>query len=291
MKKNLKNLFTEDVQAILTDDTLVAIEEAVNSKVELAVEAALLEQDTIYAEKLEVLINAIDKDHAGKMNRVVESVQRSDAKKMNRVVSLFKRESRKDYIRLTNQLVESVSAYLDEYLNETVSKEDFKQAVKNNSAFNVLKNIQEVLAVDSVMMKESVQGAFIDGKAQNEKLEAEVKELKTQFKALYEQNQKTEVALALESKLSKFNEPKRNFIKKALEDKSLKFINENFDYTVRLFDKQEKANLQVIKEEALSKRVVKPDFVQPSKPVKVVEEKTTNMSEYLNVLSKGKGQR
>jgi hypothetical protein len=290
MKKDLKNLFTEDVQAILTDETLTAIEEAVTTKVDLAVEAALLEQDNIYAEKLEVLIKTLDKDRAGKMMQVVESVQKTDAKKLARVVSLFKRESNKDFVGFKKQLVESVSLYLDEYLKESVSAEDFAQAVKNNSAFNVLKNIQKVLAVDSVMMKESVQGAFLDGKAENERVLAENAELKKQFKALYEQNQKTEKSLVLESKLAKFTENKKNFIKKALEDKSLDFINENFDYTVRLFDKQEKATHQVLKEDAISKRTVKPDFVQTKQPAKVVEERN-EMSGYLEVLSKGKGQR
>lgn len=290
MKKNLKNLFTEDVQAILTDETLTAIEQALNSKIELAVEAALIEQDNVYAEKLEILINSIDKDHAGKMNQVVESVQKTDAKKLHRVVSLFKRQHGKEFTGFRKQLVESVSLYLDEYLKESVSAEDFAQAVKNNSAFTVLKNLQKVLAIDSVMMKESVQDAFLDGKEQNKKILAENAELKKQFKALYEQNQKTEKALVLESKVSKFTENKKNFIKKALEDKSLDFINENFDYTVRLFDKQEKATHQVLKEDALSKRVVKPDFVQTKQPAKVVEERT-DMSGYLEVLSKGKGRR
>jgi hypothetical protein len=97
----------------------------------------------------------------------------------------------------------------------------------------------------------------------------------------------------LESKISKFPESKKGFLRRALSDKSVKFIEENFDYTVRLFDKQEKSKLQTLKEDAISKREVKPDFVPVAKTEKVIEEKvntTTSLKDdYLSVLSRGKG--
>jgi hypothetical protein len=46
---------------------------------------------------------------------------------------------------------------------------------------------------------------------------------------------------------------------KILSDKTPKFIEENFDYTERLFDKKEKERLSVIKEEAFTQRKVKTD--------------------------------
>lgn len=292
MNKNLKNLFSEDVQKILTDESLAAIESAFNEKVQINVEAALLEQDDMYAEKLKVLIGAIDKDHTTKLKRLVEALDKSSAAKFVKIVKLYERDSKKDFVKFKKRLVESISSYLEEYLSETVGKQEIAKAVKNTSAYNVLENMRKVLAVDSVMMKESVQEAVIDGKNQIDLLKQENAELKKQFKALYEQNQRTEVAALLESKVSKFPEAKKNFIKKALEDKSAKFINENFDYAVRLFDKQEKSKLQILKEDALEKRVVKPDFVQPQKTEKVVEEKVNkNISGYLDVLNKTKGQR
>lgn len=292
MNKNLKNLFTEDVQKVLTDETLNAIEGAFNDKVKLTVESALLEQDEVYASKLETLLNTLDKDRAKKLKIVVEAVDKSNASKLVKIVKMYERESKVDAKKFKKSLIESVSAYLDEFLKESVNHEDLAQAVKNKSAFKVLKNLQKVLAVDSVMMKESMQEAVIDGGDKISKLERENKELKTQFKALYEQNQKTEVGSLLESKISKFPESKKGFLKRALSDKSVKFIEENFDYTVRLFDKQEKSKLQTLKEDAINKREVKPDFVSAPKKEKVIEEKVNNNSlnqDYLNVLSRGKG--
>jgi len=293
MKKNLKNLFTEDVQKVLTDETLTAIEEAFNTKVELTVESALKEQDEVYAGKLKTLIGAIDKDHTGKMKRIIEAVDKSNASKLVKLVKMYEKESKVDAENFKKILVESISSYLDEYVDQTIDKKDLAQAVKNKSAMNVLENLRKVFAVDYTMMNESVQEAVIDGKSQIDKLKDENAEIKKQFKALYEENQKTEVRSLLESKTSKFSESKKGFLKKALADKSVKFIEENFDYTSRLFDKQEKSKLQTLKEEAISKREVKPDFITPQKTEKVIEEKVNNNTnlnkDYLNVLSRGKG--
>lgn len=294
MKKNLKNLFTEDVQKILTEETLTAIENAFNEKVELSVKVALEEQDDIYASKLQTLIESIDKDHAEKTQKLINLVDKSNASKLVKIVKMYEKANLKDAAKFKKILVESISNYLDEYLAESINQEDFAQAVKNKSAYNVLNNMRKVLAVNSVMMKESVQEAVIDGAEKISALEKENAELKAQFKALYEQNQKAEVATLLESKTSKFPEAKKTFIKKFLADKSVKFIEENFDYTVRLFDKQEKNKLQTLKEDALNSRVIKPDFVPQPKTQKVVEEKVNNndlTKEYLSALSRGKGEK
>jgi hypothetical protein len=284
----IKNLFTEDVQKILTEDSLNAIQEAFDAKVELNVETALQQQDDLYAEKLQTLITTIDKDHTAKMKRLVEAVDSNNASKLVKIVKLYERDSKRDAKKFKKQIVESVSAYLEEYLNEAVNAKDIAQAVKNKTAFNVLENLRNVLAVDSVMMKESVKDAVLDGKAQIDKLTQERNELASQFKALYEANQKTEVNMLLESKTSKLPEAKKNFIRKALEGKSAKFINENFDYTLRLFEKQEKEKLVTLKEQAINNRAVKPDVVPQQK---IVEEKVNNNNDthgdmYVDVLSK-----
>jgi hypothetical protein len=98
-------------------------------------------------------------------------------------------------------------------------------------------------------------------------------ELKTKLNKLTESYQKIEVKSLLEEKTAKLPETKKNFIRKALQDKSVKFINENFDYTLRLFDKQEKEKLVYLKEEAINNRSVKPDVVPKQK---IVEESLNN---------------
>ena len=86
MKSNLKKLFSEEIQEVITDETLTAIQEAFDSKVELSVESALIEQDNLYAVKLKTLVTTLDQDRSKKMMRVVEAVDKNNASKMVNIV-------------------------------------------------------------------------------------------------------------------------------------------------------------------------------------------------------------
>jgi hypothetical protein len=287
MKKNKQNLFSEDVQASLglSDESVNAIQEALESKVDLAVEAALLEQDEVYAVKLKSLMESVDKDRTIKMKKLMEAFDRDKTAKLVKIVKKYEREQQVDLLKFKKQLTESVSVFLDEFLNESFPKEDMETAVKNKTAYNVLENLRRVLAIDSAVMKESVSDAIMQGKVELDGLRNENTQLKNNIKVITEEKNKTQTKLFLEAKTSKYATTKKNFIQKALGDKSLKFIQENFDYTVRLFEKQEKKQLEVIKEEAIQNRKYKPDFV---KNEKIIEERVSNDVEendpYLSVL-------
>jgi hypothetical protein len=287
MKKNKQNLFSEDVQKSLglSDESVNAIQEALEAKVDLAVEAALVEQDEVYAVKLKSLMESVDKDRTIKMKKLMEAFDRDKTAKLVKVVKKYEREQQGDLLKFKKQLTESVSVFLEEFLNESFPKEDMEVAVKNKTAYNVLENLRRVLAIDSAVMKESVSDAIMQGKNELDNLRNENAKLKSNLKVITEEKNSTQTKLFLEGKTSKYPETKKNFIKKALGDKSLKFIQENFDYTVRLFEKQEKKQLEVIKEEAIQNRKYKPDFV---KNEKIIEEKLSNDVEendpYLSVL-------
>jgi hypothetical protein len=72
MKKS--KALPEQAAEVLTEDSVKEIETAIEEKIQLSVEAALTNQDELYAEKLEELVGAIDKDHTSKLKRVVEAV-------------------------------------------------------------------------------------------------------------------------------------------------------------------------------------------------------------------------
>lgn len=287
MKKNKQNLFSEDVQKSLglSDESVNAIQKALEAKVDLAVEAALVEQDEVYAAKLGSVMESLDKDRTIKMKKLMEAFDRDKTAKLVKVVKKYEREQQSDLIRFKKQLTESVSAYLEEFLSESIPAKDIEQAVKNKTAMSVLENLRRVFAIDSAVMKESVSDAILQGKTELDKLRNENASLKSNLKVITEEKNNTQVKLFLEGKTSKYPESKKNFIKKALGDKSLTFIKENFDYTVRLFEKQEKKQLEVIKEEALQNRKHKPDFV---KNQKIITEKVSNDVEendpYLSIL-------
>lgn len=254
-----ENLLPENAKEILTEDSLKAIESAFSEKLTLTVEAALAQQDELYAEKLEQLISAIDKDHTAKLRAVVEAVDKDNANKLLKVVKKYEATISEEAKAFKNILVESISDYLEEYLNEAVPGEAILEATKNRTAMEVLTNLRRVLAVDSALMSESVQDAVVDGKKQIDNLALRLKNLEKENALLKESYLKTKTNLLLETKTQGLSDKKKEYIKRVLSDKSPKFIEENFDYTLRLFEKKEQERIEVLKEEAFKNRRVKSD--------------------------------
>lgn len=296
MKIDFKNLFTEDVQKILTEESLQAISNAFEDKVKIATEAALLEQDELYANKLQALLEAIEQDKFKKLKHVVNTIDKANTAKLVKVVNLYENTVKRDGTKFKNSLVKTISDYLDTYLEESVDSFELKQAVKNNSAYKVLDNLKKALAVESTIIDNGpIKEAILDGKKQIDTLSEENTSLKNQIQTLKEKYEKSNAKNLLESKIANFPSSKKEFLRKALGDKSFTFIKENFDYTSKLFDKQEKNKIQFLKEDAIKSRKVVPDFIRDKK---VVEEKVNNnnpdnqnnlKTEYLQALSKSKG--
>ena len=281
-----KEKLPKEVEEVLTTESVEAIETAFKEKLELSVEAALTQQDELYAEKLETLVASIDKDHATKMERLVEAVDQNNAKKLAQVVSKYETELNEGAVEFKETLVESISNYIEEYVDEAIPAEAIMEATRNKEALNVLNNLRNTLAVDSSLMAESVKTAIVEGKTEIDELKAEIAELKQNNQTLTESYNDAKSAAFLESRTAKFNDKKSAYLKKVLSDKSPKFIEENFEYTARLFDRKEKEQLAVIREEAISQRTVKADAPKPVVVEKV--EPSTPENPYLSGLDKMK---
>ena len=280
-----KDLLPKELQDVLTEESVSVIETALKEKVELSVEAALTSQDELYAEKLEELVTRIDSDHTSKMQTVVEAVDKNNANKLVQVIKKYETELNEGASDFKEQLVESISSYIEEYIDEAMPVAAIEEATKNKTAYSVLTNLRSVLAVDSSLMSESVKEAIVDGKSQIDELKSEFAKIKQENEHLKEAYNKTSAKLVLEQKVSSYSDKKAVYLKKVLSDKSAKFITENFEYTARLFDKKEKEQMAVIREEAISNRTVKADAP------KIVEEKvkpSTPENPYLAGLDKMK---
>jgi len=92
----ITELLKNATNGILTEDTLNEIENAFNNavqdKVKLHVEKALVEQDNDYANKLKHLINVIDKDHTSKLVKVVEAIDKNHSQKLIQIVEKYNKE-------------------------------------------------------------------------------------------------------------------------------------------------------------------------------------------------------
>ena len=132
-----------NISQILKEATDGAIDEAVLTQIETAFEErlaektkihvgkALFEQDELYTSKLEKLLEAIDVDHSKKLNKVVEAIDKDRTSKLKAVVSKYEKVLTEDANTFKEELVESISTYLDQFLQETIPAADIQEAVKN----------------------------------------------------------------------------------------------------------------------------------------------------------------
>ena len=270
----ISDLLKEVGKDVLTEDSLKEIEtvfnEAVDKKAEdrsqIAVEAALHTQDEEHSKKLEELLEAVDKDHTQKLKKVVEAVDSDRARKLKNVVHRYRKSINEEATSLKDTVVESVSDYLDTYIEEALPTKTIEEATTNKRAFNLLSDIRKMLSVDMVLANESIREAVKDGKDTIDANKKELTELTESHNKQAEELEGVKKDLYLEKKLVGFDEKKMNFVRKTFADKDLAFIEENFEYTVNIFDKKAQESLDILKEEAMTEN--------KTKEAKVVEEKT-----------------
>jgi len=255
----ITDLLKEATKDVLTEESLEQIEtvftEAVDTKVEeratIATEAALAAQDDEHSKKLEQLIESIDKDHTKKLEKVVEAVDADRTRKLKNVVRRFQTSLNEEANGLKDTVVESVSDYLDSYIAEAVPTATIEEATKNKRAMDVLGDIRKMLSVDMVLANESIREAVQDGKQTINESKKSIIELTDMNKSMKDEVESLKKSLFLEKKLAAFDEKKANFTRKTFADKDLSFIEENFDYTVTMFDKKAQESLDILKEEAI----------------------------------------
>jgi len=272
----ITDLLQEVGKDVLNEESLKSIETVFNEAVEkkaderaqIATEAALTAQDEEYSKKLETLIEAIDKDHCAKLEKVVEAVDKDRTRKLQNVIRKYQTALNEEATTLKDTLVESVSNYLDSYIDEAIPTQAIEEATQNRRAYDLLKDIRKSLSVDMVLANESIREAVVDGKQTIEESKKAISDLTGENKSIKDELDTIKKDLFLEKKLNGLDEKKCNFVRKTFKDKDLAFIEENFDYTVTMFDKKAQESLEILKEEAVKERKTK------DAEVKVVEEKS-----------------
>ena len=281
--KNISDILREATDGQIDESVLSDIESAfetrVAEKAKIHVDKALLEQDELYTSKLEELLEALDLDHTKKLKKIVEAIDADRTGKLKAVIGKYESILSEDADGFKQELVESISQYLDAFLEESIPSTEIKEAVKNKKAIAVLEGIRSHLAVDAALEKDSIKEAVVDGKKQineaSQKLESVLQEkvvLEEELKALKSDKLLSEKTADLDERTGKY-------IRKMLSGKDPEYIAENFDYTVKLFEKKEESRLEGLKTEALTEST-KVDRVVEEK----VEEKPNNP--YMSELSK-----
>jgi len=259
-EKQITDQLKKAASDVLTEDTMKEIEESFNESVnakaeelvQLRVEKALVEQDEEHAVKLEKLLEAIDDDHTNKLQKVVEAIDKNHSEKLMALVERFKNEIDGDAKTFKEGLVTNISDYLDLYVEKAIPTQDVQEAIKNKHAVTVLEGLRKALSVDNALSNSSVREAVIDGKKQIDEATHAQQQLANENKLLKENLRQKQAQLALDKLTDGLPSSKKRHMHKVLEGKSASFINENFQYTLDMFEKNEKSKLNELKDQATS---------------------------------------
>tara|TARA_R110000824_G_scaffold61457_3_gene163448 strand:+ start:2713 stop:3600 length:888 start_codon:yes stop_codon:yes gene_type:complete len=251
---NIKDTLKETTKDLLSEDALNQIEsvfdEAVNARAHLQVESAIAKQDEDHAGKVQTLLEAIDDDHSKKLENIVEAINGNHTEKLKVIVSRYQNVINEEAANFKSTLVDTISNYLELYLEKTFPADMMEEAVSNKRSESVLKEVRKLLGVDLALAKDTIREAVADGKnqlvTQNGKLNTLVQEnaeLKTKV-AILESN------TTLDDLSQNLPDHKKKYIYKVLGGKDSEFIKENFDYTIKLFDKELNTEVEQLTEEA-----------------------------------------
>ena len=291
MQNNISELLKAATKDILTEDVLKEIESAyeasVDAKVQLHVEKALNEQDEDYAKKLETLLEAVDADHTAKLKKVVAALDADRANKLKQIVEKYEAALTTEAANFKGEMIDQVSNYLELYLEDKLPMSEIQEAVNNKRAATVLNEMRNMLSVDMALAQESIRDAVVDGKTRIDEAAKQLETANKQIATLTEQLNTVNASLVLEKKISSLDEDKKKYMKKMLGSKSAKFIAENFDYTLGLYEKSEEERFNNLvteaKEETVTSAVDRP-VIEESIVTPASEDRTFNL--YLNELHK-----
>lgn len=277
MSNDITTILKEAVGEDITKETLDRIEtvfnEAVESRANIRVEKALVEQDTQHADKLEKLLEAIDDDHTKKLEKVVESLDKNHSQKLVQLVKKYEHALNDDASNFKSNLVESISNYIEEYIDEKIPVQDIHEAVKNKKAIKVLESLRSTLGVDFALAKNTIKDAINEGKTVIDESNKTISVLNEQNSQLSNELTQLKTQMLLNEKTQDLPKEKRNYIFRVLSDKTPEFITENFDYTLRLFTKTEEEKIEECKREAVASRP--PEVDRPiTESVQPVEQNT-----------------
>ena len=264
-----------------------AVEERVKIETGIQVEAALKSQDEDHATKLAKLLETIDEDHTKKLQKVVESINQNHTAKLNNIQKLHQKSLNEKASKFSDRIVEEISNYLDLYLEKALPQEQLEKAVNNTQAQLQLEAIKKVISFDPSSVNSEIKNVIKEGNSKINELKNRLNDSLKENINLNEQIKQMKAAILLEGKTKGLSASKKEFVNKILCDKTVDYINENFDYVVNVFEKQEASVSEKLVQEALNESTTR--NVKVPKPEQVISESVDTsvagtMSGYLEAL-------
>ena len=287
MSSKITDLLKEAGQGVFTDDVLSSIEKVFNEAVEakltdqlqIAVEQALAKQDSEQADKLKKLLESIDNSHSNKLARAVRAFDQDRTAKLKKLVEHYDKQLTEMATVFSEDLIKSVSNYLDVAIEDAIPTETIREAAQNRRAMDLLQEFRRNLAVDSAVANPEFRDALRDGKRQ-------IDEQRVQNQNLIKDNIKLRLSVSdakkdafLLGKTRGFDNDKARVLTEQMKNKDFEYVKENFDFAAKLYDKNESDFCQTLKEEA-AKKAQTPAVIEENTKIqqeaKKVEKKPAN---------------
>jgi hypothetical protein len=256
--KNLdKEVLTEETATAIAEAFNTAVEEKANAKIQLEVENAVSKLDEDHASKLKNLLEAIDEDHTSKLKLVVDTINEDHTGKLESLVKHYRQSINEKAESFSNKVVEELSSYLDLYIDKSLPKQQLEEAVHNTYARQQLDKIKEILAIDPAVVNESIKQTIVAGKNKVDEVQSQLNESYNENLKLTAKLNQLEAAVLLEKKTNGMPRSKKEYLIKILSDKAPQYIEENFNYVVEMFEREETEQATKLVEEAKTKAVSK----------------------------------
>jgi uncharacterized coiled-coil protein SlyX len=294
MKDDIKTILKESTKDILSEDNLQkiveaydqAVESGVQDKISLAVEAATTKQDLENFESLKTLLEDIDNDHTKKLEQVVEALEKKHTAQLKTIIKKYHNDFVTESKKFKDDLVSKLDRFFTISVEQAVPAAQINEAVENTYYKKAFEQIKKLVGISEVSTNELVKTGILEAKESLDAKDSEIKTLTEKVSKLEKDAQKYRVEKLLKEKTTGLPKEKREYIQRVLGTKSEKFITENFDYTVKMYDQDENKKLESITESAkVNSKVLKNKVDRPESTI-VESIEDSDIDPYIAELSK-----
>ena len=274
------DVLTEDSKKMLAEAFEDAVKGAVAEKLDLEISDALQKLDEDHSSKLEQLLEAIDADHTQKLVAVLEKIDVDHTEKLDFLVKKHDKTMKEDAKMFKESLITQLSNYIDLYVEKSIPRAELREAVENKRAQKMINQMKQVMALDDSFINETITEAVADGRKTIDSLKQELNEaIKKNIQI--SQSLKTKAAeLMLEKNTAGLVKEKKQYVMRMLKDKDPEYITENFDYVVKMFDKSEDEQRELVTEAATKEtKTMKSKLDTPAKTHVPLTESATSTPE------------
>jgi len=249
IKEATKDLLNEATFKTIEEGIKAEIDIVLKEKSEIAVKLALEQQDTEHAVALKNLVEKLDIDRAGKFQLALETMETDHIDKLLALKESYNKIITKQSVQLRDELRGQISKYLDIQLEKYVPTQQIQEAAKEKFARSILGEARKLFSINDIRNNEVVMEAVKDGVSRIKQLEEQLKTVTSKAKVLQEKAEQSNALSVLSEKVDGLSEVKTAYLKNFFKGKNATYINENFDYVLSLYDKEESERRHTVSSE------------------------------------------